>query len=718
MHKLGSKKQERPGHGEAFVKIYISPTGSDANPGTIDQPFASVERAQQHARTLRKLTDCSIEIIFRGGTYYLQKTLTLLPEDSRTRYLAAEGEEVTLSGGRRLRPSWRPFHDGIWMCQVGPLNFSELFINDERQVRARFPKYDAANPRGSGSGWITAVHRDGQSPDEFYFDPKTFTAKRWARPQDTIVHAIAHHQWGSVHYRIRDIDWEHHRIRLGQGGWQVNEIFQGQSWINEHSRFFIENVWEELDQPGEWYLDREKGILYFMPPQEMDLSQADLVVSNLKQVIELKGTRDCLVQEVTLSGIRFAHTEPTYLDPYDAPSLGDWTIYRGGAVVLEGTERCRIEKCLFSDLGGNALFFNHYNHRAEVAGNTFTRLGDSAICLVGKSHLQTDQTSCCPSCGCPHPWGWSEPSSEIPCECLIRDNLIHDIGLIGKQVAGIFLSLSMKITIQHNHIYHTPRAGICLNDGQWGGHLIEFNDIHDTVLETGDHGPLNSWGREPYWCMNQSHGPASHAAGEVKKYALFPIVIRNNRFCDAHGWGIDLDDGSSHYHVYNNLCLGVSIKLREGDYRLVENNIFINPANPPGIHVGYEQNHDRFVRNIVVTHTHFDHPEADVNFKPGKGEGAVMQVILSPVLGPIAEEINYNLYFNDVGEAYMDLLPRGKDMVRHTLTTWRELGYDQDSLFADPQFVDLAGGNFQVQPSSPALKLGFENFPMDQFGCR
>ncbi len=108
--------------------------------------------------------------------------------------------------------------------------------------------------------------------------------------------------------------------------------------------------------------------------------------------------------------------------------------------------------------------------------------------------------------------------------------------------------------------------------------MIEYNDIHNTVRETGDHGPFNSWGREPYWCGNQSHGPASHPAGAVKEYARFTTIIRNNRFRDAHGWGIDLDDGSSNYHVYNNLCIGISVKLREGDGRLVENNIFIDPA--------------------------------------------------------------------------------------------------------------------------------------------
>ena len=131
-------------------------------------------------------------------------------------------------------------------------------------------------------------------------------------------------------------------------------------------------------------------------------------------------------------------------------------------------------------------------------------------------------------------------------------------------------------------------------------------------------------GRERYWCLQQSHGPAnvSHGAGNVRKDTVYVNAIRNNYFYEQRGWGIDLDDGSSNYHVYNNLCVGISIKLREGDFRLVENNIFDHPANPPGFHAGYEHNHDRFVKNITVTDPGFDHPDIDINFKMGLASGA------------------------------------------------------------------------------------------------
>ncbi|NQU75987.1 MAG: right-handed parallel beta-helix repeat-containing protein, partial [Planctomycetes bacterium] len=351
-----------------------------------------------------------------------------------------------------------------------------------------------------------------------------------------------------------------------------------------------------------------------------------------------------------------------------------------------------------------------------VCGNKFVELGDSAVCLVGRSHLRHDLNYTCPFCGQEHCWNWDTPSEETPGDCRVSNNLIHHVGVFGKQTAGVFVSLADKITISHNHIHHVPRAAVCINDGLWGGHVIEFNDIHDTVLETGDHGPFNSWGREPFWCARQSHGPSSHPAGDVIRYARHTTVIRYNRFRDNRGWGIDLDDGSSNYHVHGNLCVGISIKLREGDLRLVENNIFINPANPACMHVGYENNSDRFLRNIIVTNTASENPERDVNFNPQASEGAVIQMAGVPSQGPLLKESDYNLFYTDVGHAFINILQRDGVRHRYSLDQWRRLGFDRHSAYGDPAFVAPEQGDYRVRPDSPAIGLGFQNFPMDRFG--
>jgi hypothetical protein len=481
----------------------------------------------------------------------------------------------------------------------------------------------------------------------------------------------------------------------------------------------VENVFEELDAPGEWYLDCREGALYFMPPPGLDLAAARFEVPVHSRVLAIRGTRDNPVHDVVIRGIGLAHTEVTYLDPYEAPSLGDWTIRRDGAIYLSGIEDCAVEGCSFDCIGGNAVFVDGYARRARVERCLFAETGESAVCLVGKSHLRSGVPSRCGFCGCEHPWSWGEPSLDIPSECVIHDNLIRDIGVFGKQTAGVFISLSSGITVSHNHICRTPRAGICLNDGLHGGHVIEHNDIHETVRETGDHGPFNSWGREAFWCHDQSHGPRSHPAGDVLAYAARTTVIRHNRFRDRSGWGIDLDDGSSNYHVHGNLCIGISIKLREGDHRLIENNIFVNGANPPGFHIGYEGNCDRFLRNIVVMSAAHDNPEIDINFEKGKSGGNVYDIIGPPEKGPWFAEWDWNLLWSDIGFFRMAVhtirRPPARTQVL-ALADWQARGFDLHSVFADPLFVDPERGDYRLRPESPAFALGFVTFPVDSFG--
>jgi len=699
------------GEAEDPIELFVAIDGDDRNRGTKSAPFATMGRAVEAVRILKKQTRNPITVWVRAGTYYFPQPVIFGPRDSGGEhpvvYSAYPGERVTLSGGKKLDCRWEPHRDGIMICKLpkagaGRLDFTQLYVNGKRQIRARFPNYDLKNPLVSGSGYINAAKKEGEWPvKELPFDPQAFTKKRWAKPHEAVVHIFNKYFWGNFQWQVESVDWENHVIGLGWGGFQLNHsaTLMAENPLGPPSRFFIENVLEELDAPGEWYLDKVRGLLYYFPAEGVGLQNALIEVPVLEQVMEFRGSQRDPVRLITVSGFRIAHTTSTFLAPYEAPSRGDWNIHRGGAVFIEGAEDCRVEKCFFDAVGGNALFISDYNRRITVYSNKFTETGDSAVCLVGdKKSIQ----------------GTQRP---FPAENTIANNLIHSCGVFGKQIAGVFISISEKNTVSHNHMYNLPRAAICINDGWGGGHIIEFNRIHDTVLETKDHGPFNSWGRETFWCLQQSHYDVSHGAGEVKGDTPDVIEVHNNFFQNDHEWGIDLDDGSSNTHVYNNLCIGMSVKLREGDYRLVENNIFVHPANPPGIHVGYEYNHDRFVRNVIVTSTKFDRPALDVNFTKGAAKGDIYQVIFPPLKGPIMQEIDYNLFFSDVGEFHVTILRRGeKSAVRHTLAEWHALGFDQHSVYADPLFVNSEQGDYSVQSSSPALSLGFKNFDVSTAG--
>jgi hypothetical protein len=288
--------------------------------------------------------------------------------------------------------------------------------------------------------------------------------------------------------------------------------------------------------------------------------------------------------------------------------------------------------------------------------------------------------------------------------------LVFAIGRVGKQTAGCFISMAQNITVSHNTIYHVPRSGITVNDGCWGGHIIEHNDVFDTVIETGDHGPFNSWGRDRYWLVlhHSRKGyredtvfegesvPQIEAQKRSRLDCVTPIVIRNNRWMhdtESHSWGIDLDDGSSNFHVYNNLCLGCSVKLREGFYRRVENNIFIG-GRAIQQHVPFDHNMDYICRNIVV---------------PAIRETMPWRNDKKKILD--AERIDNNLYWSS--EQY-----RNPALEHRQLKEFQAAGIDVHSISADPMFIDPENYDLRVADDSPAIKLGFKNFPMDNFGVR
>lgn len=711
------------------LEFYVATDGADSNPGTIERPFATLSRAQAAVRKAKGGARGEISVLVRGGTYYLSQPLTFTYEDSGRpsapiAYMPFKEETVTISGGRKLECKWRPYRDGILVSELSRLgsgiNFDQLFVNGKRQILARYPNYDDSEPGKSGyikaAGAIPDSLQDpdpppnsdmtfgGGPPRGILFDPATFSQKKWAKPEEAVIHIFQAGYWGNLQWHLRGIDHQQSAIWFGEGGFQM-----GAKWdkhpeiLNQHSRYFIENVFEELDAPHEWYLDREGRKLYYMPDEQTDIHSAIVEVPFHESVIRFSGEQDRPVEYVSLKGFRFVHTNTTYLEAYEVPSLSDWAIHRGGAVFFHGAQECAIKDCWFDATGGNAVFFSNFNRNNEVSNCTFTETGDSAICFVG-SWNSTNGTS-----------------KSFPFECCAANNLIHDCGVFGKQVAGVYISLAKRIIASHNLIYNMPRAGICIGDGTWGGHVIEYNYMHDTVRETSDHGPFNAWGRNRAWSLAQSHAypytdERSLDAWDVLVDAMEPVIVRNNLFEEKSGWGLDLDDGASNYDIYNNVSIGgISMKLREGAYRKVHNNIWYRAHVAPCFHVGNEYNHDQYFNNIVVMH-----PNGAPAVWPW-WPAMSYSLIAPPSRGPWLEQIDHNCFYTVNGEfaAVVDELRSdgGKHNPKHyNFAEWQQLGFDKNSVVADPLFTDPDRRDFRVRPESPALKVGFQNFEMGTWG--
>ena len=298
------------------------------------------------------------------------------------------------------------------------------------------------------------------------------------------------------------------------------------------------------------------------------------------------------VKNVHITGIHFTGTKRTLRETIEPLLRSDWCVYRGGAIHMRGTENIVIDHCSFKELGGNAVFVDSYSRNIQIKENIFQNNGSTDVNFVGSFAAVRD-----PSFSFQHlPPPLDEidttigPKSEdYPADCIVENNLMMLCGRFEKQASGINISMSSRITLRHNTISHTPRAAINVCDGTWGGHIIEWNDCFETVLETHDHGAFNSWGRDRYWFRAGPSGPDLRdkngkpmISNYIEKYPNAPLwdayqttIIRNNRMQCDHGWDIDLDDGSTNYEIYNNISLSGGIKTREGYHRIVTNNVIL-----------------------------------------------------------------------------------------------------------------------------------------------
>jgi hypothetical protein len=570
--------------------------GNDLFDGTFEKPLKTIQAALSLTRTLRTVhgSGSTLCITIRGGTYYLGTNATtsssqigaiaLTSNDSNLVIENYQNETVILSGGTLLQLQWsvhaKTAAGGTIMKAQVPSSvnldqFNELYIDERRAIVAKYPNGDpatqglyATNPGFSydSQSWVPPVHvptvniyihspsRDGTvfpnyqlclgggasvfDPPRSFFGshdvPRGLTVKNgslphlsnWSKPSTGLVHAFHGAFWGNWIFKIASSNSTDNTIMFSRGGFQ-----EAEGW-KTGGPFYVANIFEELDSPNEWFLDKDTRTLYFMPNDTMPNI---FVASQIPCLISVSGggIKDP-VNNVLIQGLTFTQTSNTYMRDYMMPSGGDWSVHRGGTVYLTNTRNITITHNLFTQLGSNGVALIDYNDATSITSNEFVWLADSGIILVGTTNGMD---------------GFSVVSQ--PANTLIQSNLIHEIGIYVKQSAPVLISVSRSVSVIGNLMFNMPRAGININDGFYGNHTLSYNVIFNTVRETSDHGPINSWDRQPY--LTDAVQPGLPSLWQHESYIHHNTLFNNYRSV----WPIDHDDGSCFYEdSYNFLVYG------------------------------------------------------------------------------------------------------------------------------------------------------------------
>ncbi len=680
----------------AAANFYVATNGNDAWSGRLpapnvvgtDGPFATLSRARDAIRELKANGGLHqpLKVLVRGGTYYLPETFTLGSEDSGTAsfpitYMAYSGEKVVLSGGRPIS-GWKPYQGKIWQCDLnalglGELSFKQLFYNGQRQPLARFPNVDPQHPRTGGFLYaFEGGRRD--SKQLLKYDPAKLDPSKWARPTLVEVDVYPHHNWNNNIIPIVEIDEANHIIKLAE---------EARYELRQDTRFYIRNAFEELDAPGEWYLDSETATLYFWPP-DAALARGQVGIPALDRIIQVGDEAD------TNSYVRYLR-------------IGGFSIQvcQGRAMDVRAAQHCTIAKCTITNTGENGILVGMFCTDNRVVGNDIAHIGRWAIAVYGRHNL-------------------------------ISNNHLHDTGIISKDFNRAVQLAGRGNIMSHNLIHDLPGFGMTFH-----GHdlVIEYNDFHHFGLETNLAGAIYAISRH-----SVDRPDPTLVGGNILRFNKITDsvgygMVSSREWGTYGGSGIWLDDWVSNTTIYGNILVRnkhCGVNIHGGTNNIVENNIMGAgiPSTYNHIRPGDELCNNRIVRNIV----YYANADPRLRLQIGWLAKSIIETVASSAAAPAflcgwssvkaaVSESDYNvlfpmrgvavdtmLYFDGAGQAWRG--PWADAPVEDRFAWWRSLGYEAHSIIADPLFVDVANDDFRLRPESPAFQLGFKPIPQERIG--
>ena len=641
--------------GSGVLSFYVAMNGNDKDPGTKEKPFATLERARDAIRGLKKeapLPAGGVTVWVQGGAYRLPRTVKLEAQDSGAEqspivYRAFPEEEVRLLGGKEVSgfapiedPAillWidEPYRDKIVQTDLkaqGITHFGEmtsrgfgrsmrpagleLFFQNKPMPLARWPN----------TGWAKiAGVAAGQHGGKFSYEGDR--PKRWVYSDDIWVHGYWTWDWAESYEKVKSIDTERREITTFEP--------HGVYGYTAGKRYYALNILEELDEPGEWYLDRKTGILYFWPPAPLEGNAA--YVSILEEpMVSLAD-----LSHVTLRGLTFEVT-------------------RGTGIEIAGGDHVVAAECTFRNIGNAAVTINGGEENG-VAGCDIYQTGDGGIQLRGGDRRTLTQAG--------H---------------FAVNNHIYDFGRWVRTYCPAIAVSGVGNRIAHNLIHDAPHSAILLGGNE---HIIEFNHIHHVCMETSDAGAFYL-GRD---------------------FTERGNVVRHNFFHDLGKGSVQaiyLDDCASGTMVYGNVCYraGRGVLLGGGRDNTIENNIFVECE--PAIHVDgrglgwakfWFDGRDSTLMDRLKAMNHTQPPYSTRYPK-------LANILDDEPAVPKGNLIARNIR---VGGRWLDLLDRLTD---------KTIRMEDNFTEGDPHFVAPEKLDFRLMDDSPALKLGFKQIPLEKVG--
>ncbi len=680
------------------LDLYVATNGSDADAGTKDKPFASLERARDELRKLKAAGQLNgaATVQVRGGFYPLARPLALTAQDGGDAnapivYRAAPGERVTLVGGQEIT-GFKPWRGEILQCDVKALGLDtlkpvsmdrytgdvpgfELFFDGRRMDLARWPNHIAGHLRDGEWAYTAAVPQAGSLTQFNYFGDRP---RNWARPAEAQVHIFAHWDWFDQYVGVKSIDAAKREITLATP--TSYDLQPGR-------RYYVRNVFEELDAPGEWYLDRAAGVLYFWPPKP--LAQGKVFVSRLENIVTLNGTRYVTLRGFTLEGCR------------------------GTAVTVVGGDHNRIAGCTIRNTGATAIAINGGTENGAL-GNDIYETGRGGISVSG-----------------------GDRKTLVPAGNYADNNHIHHFGRVLKCYQSAVSANGVGNRLTHNLIHDAPHmaVGVSGND-----HVVEFNEVYRVCLEGSDNGAFYT-GRDWTFRGNEVRYNSIH---DVYGYGFdkFDTAQGVIQYHSPHAaQGIYLDDAVSSFHVHGNVLYRVGdmmVQLGGGRDHVIENNIFVD-GHPA---IGVDNRWTKFWEGTILQerlkampyqtppwserYPELAKPMRNFKWPEGNKLRRNISATVTPRPGFVAfrytipsdaVEIDENLVWNGGQTVLITANFLDKEKPGNIpWDKWQATGFDRNGLDADPKFVDPAHDNYQLRDDSPAYQLGFERIPMEKIG--